>query len=493
MVDTDYRLNLERSVLGVLVWDARAVLRSQAVLDEDSFSDPRHRAIWEACVVLREDGRGLDPTVVAMELQRTSRIGEAGGAEYIGSLVADPRHLDENVGKLREEIKRGQIERAMSAVSRVAADRSVPVSEVLSEAMRQLDTIELDDPEAELRPISDATAEILAELETEVDPGTPTGFPSLDLAIQGGIKASQMVVVAGSTGSGKTALGSQIALRAAQWAALDPRRGDVLIFSFEMSQKELAIRILIQATPQIRFGYHPPAGFAEVDKPAVRAAVEHIAVLPIRIEEKAGETVGAVRAAVERHIQRAGGRKPCLVIVDHIGLLNAPKTSNRTEAVGQITRGLKNMARLLDIPVLALAQLNREVGKRDDHKPQLTDLRESGSIEQDANIVLLIHRPSIYHDEDVRKVEEAAGAEASIIVAKNRSGPTATIPMVWFGPLAVFSEPPSGVSLATPPPGGARLGPGSNAGPSESPGIMSGMVDELGEAGLDGADDDLFS
>jgi replicative DNA helicase len=490
MADAEYRVSLERAVLGVLVWDARAVLRTQAVLGDEAFADPRHRAIWEICCALREGGRSLDPTVVAMELTRIGRIGEAGGAEYVGSLVADPRHLDENVGKLREEVKRVQIERTMAAVGRLAVDRSVPVTEVLTEALRQLDTIELDDPEAELRPISDAVAEILSELESGVDPGTPTGFASLDLAIQGGIKPSQMVVVAGSTGSGKTALGSLIALRAAQWAAADQRRGDILFFSYEMSQKELAIRMLLQATPQIRFGYHPPAGFAEVDKPAVRAAVEHIARLPIRIEERAGETVGAVRAAVERNIQRAGGRKPSLVIVDHIGLLSAPKTTNRAEAVGQITRGLKNMARLLDIPVLALAQLNREVGKREDHKPQLSDLRESGTIEQDSNIVLLIHRPSYYHDAEVRVTEEAAGAEAFIYVAKNRSGPTATIPMIWFGPLATFSEVPgAGVGLPSTP---GALPPDSGLPANELGSIMSGMVDNPEDTGLDEEEDAVF-
>lgn len=387
MADQEYREGLERAILGVLVWDAGAVVRSSARLRSADFVDPRHQLIFEACLRIQEAGRELDPTVVTLELTRAGQLAAAGGAEYLGSLHADPRTLEEHLRQLRAEITRLKIGGTLREVVAMAADRDQPIAEIMAETSRRMSEIEGDELLTELPPISEAVDEILYELEHGSDPGTTTGLLSLDKAIQGGIKAQQMVVLAGSTGSGKTALATLIALRAAEWAARDPERGHVLFFSYEMSRKELGVRMLLQTSPAIKDGYHPPNGFSERDKPTVRASLEAIRGLPLLIEERSGETVAAVRGAVERYIQREG-RKPVLVVVDHIGLLSAPKVANRTEAVGQITRGLKTMARLLGVPVLAVAQLNREVGKREDHRPQLSDLRESGCLTGDARVFL---------------------------------------------------------------------------------------------------------
>lgn len=440
MAEQDYRERLEREILGSLIWDAGAVVRSSARLKSTDFADPRHQLIFEACLRLQESGKELDPTIVTLELTRGGQLAAAGGAEYLGSLHADPRTLEEHIKQLRAEITRLRIGSALSEVVSMAGDRNQPIAEIMAETSRRMSEIEGDELLVELPPISEAVDEILDELEHGSDPGTTTGLTSLDRAIQGGIKPQQMVVLAGSTGSGKTAMATLIALRAAEWAARNADRGHVLFFSYEMSRKELGVRMLLQASPLIKDGYHPPNGFSERDKPTVRASLEAIRTLPLLIEERSGETVAAVRGAVERYIQREG-RKPALVIVDHIGLLSAPRVTNRTEAVGQITRGLKNMARLLNVPVLAVAQLNREVGKREDHRPQLSDLRESGSIEQDANVVLLIYRESYYlRDPEERSQKEAEGAPVELYVAKNRSGPLTKVMLTWYGPHTTFSE-----------------------------------------------------
>jgi replicative DNA helicase len=449
MADQEYREGLERAILGVLIWDAGAVVRSSARLKATDFVDPRHQLIFEACLRLQEQGKELDPTVVTLELTRGGQLAAAGGADYLGSLHADPRTLDEHLRQLRAEITRLRIAATLGEVRTMAADRNQPIAEIMAETSRRMSEIEGDELLEELPPISRAVDEILDELEHGSDPGTTTGLLSLDRAIQGGIKKQQMVVLAGSTGSGKTAMATLIALRAAEWAARDNERGHVLFFSYEMSRKELGVRMLLQASPLIKDGYHPPNGFSERDKPTVRASLEAIRGLPLLIEERSGETVAAVRGAVERYIQREG-RKPALVVVDHIGLLSAPRVTNRTEAVGQITRGLKNMARLLDVPVLALAQLSREIGKREDHRPQLSDLRESGSIEQDANVVLLIYRESYYwRDVDERSQIEAEGAPVELYVAKNRSGPLTKVMLTWYGPHTTFSELPNPESMAS--------------------------------------------
>ena len=319
-----------------------------------------------------------------------------------------------------------------------------------------------------------------------MDLGTPTCIPSLDDAIQGGIKPSQLLILAGPTGGGKSALASLIALRAGQWAA-EHDRGGILLFSYEMSKKELTQRMLIQATPEIRDGYHAPHGWSERDKPIVRESLERIRHLAIHIEDKGAEDISAVRGAVDRYIARKG-KKPSLVIVDHIGLIGAKDArggaASDTEQMSRVTRGLKNMARLLEIPVMGLSQFNRQVDslERPDHRPQLSDLKGSSSIEHDANIVLLLHAPYIYlKDREERKRLVATGAPVTLMVAKNRSGPQVDLDLEWIGPRGTFREKQVDSLMASAPPEAGATGTFNDqtvVRPSEEPEALAAEIDE---------------
>ena len=400
-----YRVELERSILGIIIWDSALFVRASAYLKEESFTDARHAKVFAICASLSEAGRDLDQAAVKLELRRRGELEVAGGADFVDALGADPassdaRKLNEYLRSLRREINRVKLLAGLDSARAGAADRNRDFMSVITEVSSALSDVEFDDDDEELADIGSAVDEILEELASGINLGTPTCIPSLDEAIAGGIKPTQLVILAGPTGGGKSALASLIALRAGEWASHNDR-GGVLMFSYEMSRKELTQRMLLQATPEIRDGYHPPHGFSDRDKPIVRLSLEKIRALNIRIEDKGAEDISAIRGAVDRYIKRTG-KKPVLVIVDHIGLVGAKGPGGRdlsdTEAMSRVTRGLKNMARLLEVPVMGLSQFNRAIDSdtREDHEPRLSDLKQSSSIEHDANIVLLLHAPYLY-------------------------------------------------------------------------------------------------
>jgi replicative DNA helicase len=439
----DYLASLERGLLGLCLLDPALLRRAERHLAADDWADQRHARFYGAALALVSRGADASALTVGLELKRLGEL-DAVDEGYLAELTADPgsidpRSVDERISRVREESARRRAKALLVDGEKVLDDRGAPLGEALGELRRQIGELEVREGVEELPPIATTADEILATLDSGVDPGTPTGLPNLDYAIQGGIKPSQLVVIAGSTGGGKTSLATQIALLSAQWAGREQTRGWVLFFSLEMSASELVIRMVSQVVP-ITDGYRPPEGFSRRDRTRVREGLTKMRALPMRIEVPRTGTVIGIRGSIERHTVEHG--KPALVVIDHIGLLKEPKVrGGRTEEVGMITRGLKEMAMQLDIPVIALAQLNREVGKREDHRPQLSDLRESGSIEQDANIVMLVHRPSYFLAPEQRAIEEARGAEAWVYIAKNRSGPTAEVKFEWVGPRYLFRLP----------------------------------------------------
>jgi len=277
---------------------------------------------------------------------------------------------------------------------------------------------------------------------TELNPSTPTGLPSLDDAIRGGFKPEQLALLAGPTGAGKSALASQIALFASEWAAAN-NQGDVLYFSYEMSVSDLTTRLLIQATRGLRDGYHMPAGWSGRDRPLIEAAREKINALPLRITEAGAHDYLSLEVEISNNMQ-ARGRRPALVVVDHLGLVGSANPGSDEEIRERVVRGLKEMARELKVPILALGQFTRRADlKNPDNRPNLSYLRGSSAIESAAHLVLLLHAPYIYlHDAEERKRLVASGARVNLIVAKNRSGTTTEIELEWIGPQLIFRELP---------------------------------------------------
>ncbi len=235
---------------------------------------------------------------------------------------------------------------------------------------------------------------------------------------------------------GKSALGSQIALGAATIVEQHPDRfGAILMASYEMSGREVYLRMAAQVA-DVQDGYHPPRGWSARDLPRAVGAVRRIAALPIQVRDDLPRTVEALRDAVERHAAAHG--RPALLVVDHVHLLTAPKTSSLLETLTHVSGALKSLAMQLEVPVLALAQMNRDVARREDHTPVLSDLRASGSLEQDGDVVLFLHRPSYFLEASKRAELEAGGAPTQLIVAKQRMGGTASVAVTWHATRTLF-------------------------------------------------------
>lgn len=380
----NYITSVERRLLAILINHPGQVASISKTLRDDSFADQRHQLIYDSLYALTQAGGAEDIDVADLleTLDRNGLIGECGGRDYILGLLSEPgtlqhKGLDALASKVEETAGRRRAADILKAGLGQLSDGTVDSEQAMSELQGQLREIMTTANREELAPVSDAVDELLEQLETGIDPGTPTGLGKLDWYVLGGFKPTQMVTLAGNTGSGKTSLALQIALRAAQWAAEKPsERGPVLIFSYEMARTELVQRMVGQIVA-LADDFHPPEGFSRRDRPAVREALEKLRGISMRVEDASDATIEAVRSATERFIY-SNGILPSLVIVDHIGLMSVPsiKGGNRVAEVSHITKHLKRMASQLKIPVMALAQLSRANDKRDDHRPRLSDLRE---------------------------------------------------------------------------------------------------------------------
>jgi len=444
-----YTSQIERALVGALLLEPRLSVVAAGRIAAEDFLDPRHALIFETLLdLVRGSGDLVDGAIaVRDEIARLDKAGALGGdpggflADLVAEPGADPRLVDERVERVFELSQRRKAEVSIREKLKAVGDRTVPLGDAIADIRSALTEVEAAESRRELTPLAGAIDLVLAQMDAGyIDPGTPTGIDPFDDAISGGLKPTQLVVIAGATGSGKTSIAMQVALNAADWAKRNSK-GCVLVFSFEMSADELAIRLVHQVA-HFKETYRPPHGWRRSDdKVIARETMAKIRDLPFLIESEIPENVPAVEGVIARHIETHC--TPSIVIVDHIGLLSVPNSkAGRTEQVGQITRGLKNLARRYKLPVLALSQLSRDVEKREDHRPVLSDLRESGTIEQDSNVVALVYRPSYYiKDIAVRNAQEEAGAEAHVIIAKNRAGQAADLEFEWIGPRYLFRTP----------------------------------------------------
>lgn len=452
-----YPARLEHALLGMCLLEPD-VFKKASCLTRADFTE-ENAIVFEVGLGLAMKGLASDAISVALELRRLGKLEVAGGEEYILNLIADraaedPRRANKFIKDITEWSARRHASSAAQNHALALMNSAVPLD-------RALDAVRSTVSEAsealgadEFEPLG-AMSEALIEgwRSPDRNPGLPTGFAQLDEQINSGLRPGQLVVIAGDTGSGKSSLASQIALTAAHAAKVNPgkfgapegKSAPVLIFSYEMSKEEIYERMVAQRSP-VSDSFRAPRGWLSTDLPLAEEGARVIADLPLFVFDENGATVEDVRSTVER-FSAIYGRKPALVVVDYIGLMNMPGTTNRVEVISHITRSLKAMAREMHIPIIALAQINREAGKRVSHRPGLTDLRESGSIEQDANIVLLVYRESYYIvDPEAKKAAEDGNPDVEVIVAKNRSGRSGSIKMRWLGRRYLFVPDPSWVS-----------------------------------------------
>ena len=419
-------LEAERGVLGSVLLINDVLDEVTEVITPEHFYTDAHRKIFSAIRRLYDNNvHAIDPLTLAEELDKHSELADIGGTAYLEQVLEAVPHAGNTryyAGIVREKWVQRQLIFACNEILTECYDGSNDPDDVLSSAEQRIFRI-LDD-QGDPRKILikdillDAFDRINERMENdEVISGIPTGFTDLDQKLNG-LQPSELVILAARPSMGKTALVCNIA----EGVAMGNEDKGVLLFSLEQSNLELAERLLCIRS-QVN-SHRLRAGTLDDDerKLLVHASTE-LSEAPLFLDDHPGRTIAQI-TAVARRLQRRNG--VAVVIIDYLQLIEPEdKSAPREQQIALITRRLKALAKELSVPVIALAQLNRGVEHREDKKPRLSDLRESGAIEQDADVVMFLHRAEHYNAED-------RPGEADVIIAKNRNGPTDTVNLTWI-------------------------------------------------------------
>lgn len=425
-------LEAERSVLGSLLFSSEAFDEVIQHIQSRCFYTDAHRRIFQCIHDMYEKGvRALDVVTLAHELQKQGDFEEIGGAAYLNEIMGSVPHAAhaEYYAKIVRDawLQRSLIDACTDSL-REAYHGSDDVEEILAKAEKRIFGIveqQENIDKIDISNILDATFQrIFERMDQEgTVSGLHTGFNDLD-DYTSGFQPSELIVLAARPSMGKTALVCNFAM-----AVSKAQRG-VLLFSLEQSKIELAERLLcIQAKIS---GHKLRQGeLDEFEQSMLMEAADEMRKTHVFIDDQSGRTMSQISAIARRLKRRA---TLDIVIIDYLQLIETEdKAMPREQQIASITRRLKFLAKDLNIPVIALAQLNRGVEQREDKRPRLSDLRESGAIEQDADIVMFLHRPEAYDPED-------RPGEADLIIAKNRSGPIGTVELTWLREMLKFGD-----------------------------------------------------
>ena len=423
----------EEAVVGAVLINPEVYYDVAQFLQPDDFYIHRHKWIWEAFTRLHEQRTPVDMLTLSEELDRVDQLAELGGPAYLTSLINQvPSSLNaESYGRIVEahSIRRKMIN-AANQIASLAYNEESLVDTVMDEAEKAVFNVSERRLKHDLVPISSVLSEYydriddLAKRDDEIF-GVPTGFIDLDKLLSG-LQPSDLLIIAGRPGQGK----SGFLLSVAKNAALTHKK-HVAVFSLEMSNEQVVQRLMAQETAidsqRLRTGK-----LAEEEWPLFTHAIEVFSDTKIFLDDTPAITPLQLRTKCRRLHMEYGLD---LVVIDYLQLMGGDtRTDNRVQEVSYISRNLKVLARELNVPVLAAAQLSRAVEQRSDKRPVLSDLRESGSLEQDADIVMFIYRPDQYEKDTVKQ------NVAEIIVAKHRNGPVGSVELIFRNALAKFEN-----------------------------------------------------
>ncbi|MBP8974362.1 MAG: replicative DNA helicase [Anaerolineae bacterium] len=428
-----HSIEAEEAVLGSILINPDALYDVASFLQSEDFFIVRNGWVWEAITRLHERREQIDYLTVVEELRQQNRLEEIGGAAYITYLINHtPSSIyAETYGRI---VERAALRRRMLAaagtIARLAQQEDSDITGLIDQSEATLFAVTERRLRQELVPIRTAVAEYYDRIEQlynqQVESiGVPTGFTDLD-DLLGGLQKSDLVIVAGRPGMGKTSW----LLSAAHNAALTGAR--VAIFSMEMSNEQIVQRLISSETGinthKLRLGQLKDREWALFVE-----AVGRLSKLNVFLDDTPALTPLQMRAKCRRLYSEHGLD---LILVDYLQLMNAGVgfSDNRVQEISFISRNLKHIAREMNVPVVAAAQLSRAVEQRQDKHPQLSDLRESGSIEQDADVVMFIYREDVYNENTERK------NQADIIVAKHRNGPTGSVALFFRKELTQFAN-----------------------------------------------------
>lgn len=423
-VDTLSDKEAEQTVLGAMMTEKSVIPQVITKLGHtaDVFLTVDHQLIYSAILSVYDNYSKADPLLVANELRRSDQLNRAGGTEYLYDLqapIVETESTEFYADILHEKATRRRLVQAATQIREVAYDEMVGIGDVLNQSQEAVFEIGQDDAQRgfqAIRPLITTSIDAIEKLYHKTDRflGVPTGFMDFD-HMTSGLQPGNLIIIAARPSMGKTTL----VLNMAQNIAVEQER-PVAIFSLEMPAQDIVMRMLA-AEAQIDFGRLRTGSFSEEYWRPLSEGASRLAEAPILINDNRGLTVQALRAEGRR--LKGEHNQLALIIVDYLQLLRGTGRYNqREQEISEISRSLKVLAWELNVPILACSQLSREVERRPDKQPQLSDLRESGAIEQDADLVAFLYREDYYEDEEV-----GDRVEANIMIKKQRNGPTGTV------------------------------------------------------------------
>ncbi len=432
-----YSKEAEQSVLGSAFLSKDALQKICDELSEEDFYLEANQKIFRVLSDLNNEGIPVDITIVTDRLESAKELSSVGNIEYlveIANFVPSAANIDYYIGIVHDKSVLRKLINASNEISNSSYTENSPVNDILDQAEAKIFDVVQKRKTAEFRNIQDVVfkaqsdLEKLSENKSEIT-GYATGFYEFD-KLTSGLHENELYIIAARPGMGKTAF----ALNIATYVARNTNK-NVAIFNFEMSAEQLVNRML-SSIGQINFARFRNGNFDNNDWKRLSEAVTILADTNLKIDDTPGATISDIRSKCRRLASKENGLG--LVVIDYLQLItgSSRNQANRQQEVAEISRGLKTMAMELKCPVIALAQLSRAVEGRPDKRPLMSDLRESGSIEQDADLVGFLYRDDYYN-------KEAMNKEASItefIIGKNRNGPTKTVEFIFKGSTVTFTN-----------------------------------------------------
>ena len=434
----------EKAVLGAVFLDPEAIIDASDVLQPDDFYEHANRIVFQAMLNISDREEVIDPVTLQDELKKNNQVDDIGGIAYVTELsMATPTAA--HVTYYAKIVKRKAILRNLISTSQRiiqnAIEGSDDVTDILDDAESQIMGVSQDNASGGFKSIHDVLNTAMEEINSIPDDGNmvtglPSGFSELD-KMTTGFHDDELIILAARPGVGKTAF----ALNVAQFVGLKTDK-TVAMFSLEMGAEQLVQRML--ASEGLIDSQHLRTGqLTDEEWRKLVVAAGSLDNTSIYIDDTPGIKMSEIRAKARRLAKEKGNLG--LIVIDYLQLIEGPRSESRQQEVSAISRQLKKLAKELHIPVIALSQLSRSVEQRQDKRPVLSDIRESGSVEQDADIVAFLYRDDYYRDErdedDEGEVEaEADNGEVEVIIEKNRSGTRGTVKLMFSKPYNRFSN-----------------------------------------------------
>lgn len=424
-------IEAEESILGGILLDPEAMGRIVDLITPESFYVRAHQEIYEAALKLHSQGKPTDFLTVKSVLEDHLLLEKIGGIDKLTQLLdrtVSAVNIDRYAALIMDKYLRRQLISSGHEIVSLGFETTRDLEIVLDESEKKIFGLTQKRPQGGLVPISDTIIQTFNELEKLHNqtalPGIETGFYDLD-AMTGGLQRSDLIIIAGRPSMGKTAFGLGLVAHIAKSFNLP-----VAIFSLEMSKEQLSMRLLASEA-EIESNRLRSGRFVQDDYSTISTAIGTLSNLPIYIDDSANVTVMQVRSQVRRLLAEKKGDFG-LVLIDYLQLMEGAEKDNRVQELSKMTRSLKGLAREIKAPVIALSQLSRGVEARNNKRPMMSDLRESGSIEQDADLIMMLYRDEYYNPETIDK------GVTELILTKHRNGPTGTVKLLFQAELTKF-------------------------------------------------------